>query len=110
MHIQWKRYEAKDGSISIRLYIRSSHRENGKVRSSVHGYLGSYKLDRISTPAEASKLWAQIDAAFERIDDPAVPGEREKLEAEIAAKIKRPAVPKKHPHYTQGDKSGAKRQ
>jgi N6-adenosine-specific RNA methylase IME4 len=106
MHIQWKQYKAKDGSISIRLYIRSSHRENGKVKSSVHGYLGSYRLDRISTPAEARKLWAQIDAAFERIDDPAVPGEREKLEAEIAAKIQRPTVPKKPPRYTQGDKRG----
>jgi|GEM_PF-957036 len=110
MHIQWKQYKAKDGAISIRLYIRSSHRENGKVRSSVHGYLGSYRLDRISTPAEARKLWAQIDAAFERIDDPAVPGKREKLEAEIAAKIKRPAVPKKTPRYTQEDKRGQHKQ
>ncbi len=110
MHIQWKRYKAKDGSISIRLYIRSSHRENGKVRSTVHGYLGSYRLDRISTAAEARKLWAQIDAAFERIDDPAVPGEQEKLEAEIAAKIKRPAVPKKPPRYTQEDKRGQLKQ
>jgi hypothetical protein len=50
MHIQWKHYKAKDGAISIRLYIRSSHRENGKVRSSVHGYLGSYRLDRLALP------------------------------------------------------------
>ena len=46
-------------------------------------------MARLGSLAEVRKLWAQIDAAFERIDDEAVQREREKLEAQIAEKIPR---------------------
>ena len=92
MFIQWRSHRAKDGTSSIRLYVRSSQRVEGKVKSFSHGYLGSYRVDRISSLAEVRKLWSQIDAAFERIDDEAVKREREKLEAQIAEKIPRAAL------------------
>jgi len=91
MYIQWRSHQAKDGTSSIRLYIRSTQRVEGKVKSFSHGYLGSYRVDRISSLAEVRRLWSQIDAAFERIDDEAVHREREKLEAQIAEKIPRAA-------------------
>jgi N6-adenosine-specific RNA methylase IME4 len=59
---------------------------------------------------ERRKLWAQIDAAFERIDDDAVHEQREKLEALIAAKIPRPAPNRKPPRYAQSDKRGQLKQ
>ncbi len=89
MYIQWRSHQAKDGTSSIRLYIRSTQRVEGKVKSFSHGYLGSYRVARLGSLAEVRKLWAQIDAAFERIDDEAVQREREKLEAQIAEKIPR---------------------
>ncbi len=92
MYIQWRSHQAKDGTSSIRLYIRSTQRVEGKVKSFSHGYLGSYRVDRISNQVEVQRLWSQIDAAFERSDDEAVHLEREKLEAQIADKIPRPAL------------------
>jgi N6-adenosine-specific RNA methylase IME4 len=110
MHIQWRQHRAKDNTISVRLYLRSTKRVSGKVQSFNHGYLGSYRQERIGTPSEARKLWAQIDAAFERLDEEAVQSERERLETEIAAKIKRPVFLNKPLPYTQGDKTGQLKQ
>ncbi len=56
MYIQWRSHQAKDGTSSIRLYIRSTKRVEGKVKSFSHGYLGSYRVDRISNQVEVQRL------------------------------------------------------
>ena len=56
-------------------------------------------MDRLGSLAEVQRLWSQIDAAFERIDDEAVQREREKLEAQIAEKIPRAAMKSDRPFF-----------